>query len=121
MARWRGLRVVHQDRHRIGGLEWRTAGEQPERDAAKGIDVGTAVERLIRDELRREKGRRAENHARGGDLRPLTRVARHDAEVHDLDEVVFGSQTTDEQIGWLDVAVHEANACALPRATGTPA
>ncbi len=100
--------MLQDQLHRRLPGEDQLTGEQPERDAAERVDVGAPVEHLIRDQLRREKRRRAENHACGGDLRPLAGVARHDTEVHDLDEVVFGPQTTGKQIGWLDISVHEA-------------
>jgi hypothetical protein len=109
------LRVLEKELHRRVAVEDQLAREQPVHHAARRIDIravieGPSAERLLRSDERRRSAHdvvRAECE-RGhlfGSGRLVNRL--HDAEVQHLDEVVVFAVAAQENIGRLDVAVHQ--------------
>ena len=113
-------RVTHvSQRHRHCGLAGKheVSGQQVVRHAAHRVDVSAPInirssERDFRRHVRWRSHRSAvpRQQARGGSFKVL-----HQSEIEDFDEVVVWSESAEEDVGGLDVAVKETAPVCLAK------
>ncbi len=103
--------------HRRVAVEDLLAGEHVVADAAERVEVSASIDGVAHHHFRGHVAGRADNEP-GLSRQRLIQAAIgdrfHQAEVEDLDEVVYQAEPSDMDVRRLDVAMHEtANVCLV--------
>ncbi|MCZ7678355.1 MAG: hypothetical protein M5U28_06110 [Sandaracinaceae bacterium] len=94
---------------RLGRQEGRAPGQHAVEERARRVDVGARAHGVSVELLGRGVARRPDEHAGGGQAPVGARVHQlRDAEVEQLDQLAAARDRHEEDVRWLEVAVHHA-------------
>jgi hypothetical protein len=107
------VQPLHQQLQSVWCVEHQLSGQQVVRDTAQRVDVGPVADGLSERDLRRHVGRRAEYRTGDRDRQVGLCNWLCQTEIENLDEIESQSQSSEMDVGRLDVAVDEASGMSL--------